>query len=99
MIETIFVVAIVVIEILVIEYRRDSYCVVTLNTDSFAEGKERTTLNGNRFCAYTGIPYARSKRFEVISFWDDKTISYFDVKQIVFFDFFFINSHKTLDQR
>lgn len=70
MIETIFFIAIVVIEIAVIEFRRDSYCVVTLNKDVFAEGEERKTLNGYRFCAYTGIPYARppigSMRFEVI---------------------------------
>lgn len=73
MIETICFIVIVVIEIVVIELRSNgstnSNCVVTFNKDVFAEGAERKTSDGYRYCAYTGIPYAvppvDTNRFEV----------------------------------
>lgn len=71
MFETIFIVAIIVIEMVIIEFHYDdSCCIVNFNKDVFAEGSERNTVNGYKFCAYTGIPYATppvgSNRFEVI---------------------------------
>lgn len=70
MMGTFFFIVIVVIELVVVfELRTNSYCVVTIKRNVFATGTERRTSNGYRFCAYTGIPYARSpvekNRFEV----------------------------------
>lgn len=68
MIETVFFILFVVIEIVVFELRTNSYCVVSFNKDVIAEGAERTTSNGYKYCAYTGIRYARPpNRFEVVS--------------------------------
>ncbi|XP_037043953.1 cholinesterase 2-like [Bradysia coprophila] len=75
MIETFVFIAFVVIEI-VIDFRITSDCLVILTDDVLAEGTKRATLNGYRYCAYTGIPYATppvgSNRFELpkkIPFW------------------------------
>lgn len=71
MIETIIFIVLVVIELVIIgELHSDSNCVVTLNEDVIAEGVERNASNGYRFCAYTGIRYAKPplgrNRFVVI---------------------------------
>lgn len=71
MIETIFLIAIVAIEIVVFQFRSNVSCVASIDKHVFAKGAERQTINGYDYCAYTGIPYARPPvgeyRFEVNS--------------------------------
>lgn len=70
MLVTILFIAIVSIEILLVLRSDSNYCVVSFGGNVFAEGVERVTPNGFRFCAYTGIPYSippiGNYRFEVI---------------------------------
>lgn len=68
MIETFVFIAFVIIEI-VFDLRINSDCLAVLGEGVLAEGAKRETVNGNRYCAYTGVPYAvppiGSNRFEV----------------------------------